>query len=193
MRKPLSYFVFFCETGRCARAGRSGTAYSIVCPDEYSYLIDLHLFLGRPLHVMPSKPGSDVPEGAIGKMPQSMVEEQLAELILWHGSSSDLVGVFYLIKQFFPPFVKTIIKLIDDDLFTRRKILNRFAATRISSISDLGPDLRPIALKEWKICKLDPRVLYRNIATLHLLLSIFFREWRTTDRLELVASIKTGR
>lgn len=35
--------------GRVARAGRTGTAYSIVCPDELPFVIDLHLFLGRPL------------------------------------------------------------------------------------------------------------------------------------------------
>ncbi len=35
--------------GRVARAGRSGTAYSIIGPDELAYLIDLHLFLGRPV------------------------------------------------------------------------------------------------------------------------------------------------
>lgn len=35
--------------GRVARAGRSGTAYSLVAPDEVPYLLDLHLFLGRTL------------------------------------------------------------------------------------------------------------------------------------------------
>lgn len=35
--------------GRVARAGRSGTAYSLVAPDEVPYLLDLHLFLGRAL------------------------------------------------------------------------------------------------------------------------------------------------
>lgn len=37
----------FPPTGRVARAGRSGTAYSLVAPDEVPYLLDLHLFLGR--------------------------------------------------------------------------------------------------------------------------------------------------
>lgn len=32
-----------------ARAGRSGTAYSLVAPDEVPYLLDLHLFLGRSI------------------------------------------------------------------------------------------------------------------------------------------------
>lgn len=32
-----------------ARAGRSGTAYSLVAPDETPFVYDLHLFLGRPV------------------------------------------------------------------------------------------------------------------------------------------------
>ena len=32
-----------------ARAGRSGVSYSLVSTDEIPFLIDLHLFLGRPL------------------------------------------------------------------------------------------------------------------------------------------------
>lgn len=82
----------FCIIGRCARAGRTGTAYNIICPDEYAYLLDLHLFLGRPLHIVPTTRGEDVPEGAIGKMPQSMIEEELAELINWHDTTTDLVS-----------------------------------------------------------------------------------------------------
>ena len=35
--------------GRVARAGRSGTAYSLVAADEVPYMIDLHLFLGKPI------------------------------------------------------------------------------------------------------------------------------------------------
>ena len=36
-----------------ARAGRSGTAYSLVSSDEVAYMLDLHLFLGLgvKLHV----------------------------------------------------------------------------------------------------------------------------------------------
>lgn len=41
---PLSF-----PSGRVGRAGRSGTAYSLICPDEMPYVYDLHLFLGRPV------------------------------------------------------------------------------------------------------------------------------------------------
>ena len=39
-----------CVAGRVARAGRSGKAISLVSPDEYAYLLDLFLFLGRQLN-----------------------------------------------------------------------------------------------------------------------------------------------
>ena len=45
----IMYITCTIITGRVARAGRSGTAYSFVSSDEVPYMIDLHLFLGRPL------------------------------------------------------------------------------------------------------------------------------------------------
>uniref|UniRef100_A0A182K445 RNA helicase n=1 Tax=Anopheles christyi TaxID=43041 RepID=A0A182K445_9DIPT len=43
--------LFIHRVGRCARAGRSGTAYSIFSNDDIAHLIDLHMFLDRPLDV----------------------------------------------------------------------------------------------------------------------------------------------
>lgn len=61
--------------------------------DEYPYLLDLHLFLGRPLVIVPTTGSTKNMESAVGKMPQSMIEEELAELINWHNGSTDLVGL----------------------------------------------------------------------------------------------------
>lgn len=84
--------------GRCARAGRTGTAYSIISPDEYAYLLDLHLFLGRPLRIIRSSESGPLENtnGFVGKMPQAMIEEELAELINWHNCSTDLVCNFII-------------------------------------------------------------------------------------------------
>ena len=46
---PAKAKLFVHRVGRCARAGQSGIAYSLVGADEVPYVIDLHLFLGRPL------------------------------------------------------------------------------------------------------------------------------------------------
>lgn len=47
----LTFNPDLCVSGRVARAGRGGTAFSLVCSDEVPFLYDLHLFLGRPIQV----------------------------------------------------------------------------------------------------------------------------------------------
>merc|ERR1719295_581479 len=43
---PAKSKLFVHRVGRVARAGRTGTAYSLVATDEMAYYIDLQLFLG---------------------------------------------------------------------------------------------------------------------------------------------------
>ncbi|KAJ2013224.1 ATP-dependent RNA helicase dbp10, partial [Coemansia sp. S85] len=43
--------VFVHRVGRVARAGRRGWAYSLVTSEELPHVLDLQLFLGRPLHL----------------------------------------------------------------------------------------------------------------------------------------------
>nr|XP_019589464.1 PREDICTED: ATP-dependent RNA helicase DDX54 [Rhinolophus sinicus] len=76
---PAKGKLFLHRVGRVARAGRSGTAYSLVAPDEVPYLLDLHLFLGRALtlarpHEEPS--GLVGVDGVLGRVPQSVVDEE---------------------------------------------------------------------------------------------------------------------
>ena len=44
---PSKPELFVHRVGRAARAGRHGTAFSILTREELAYLIDLHLFLSR--------------------------------------------------------------------------------------------------------------------------------------------------
>ena len=53
---PATPKLFVHRVGRVARAGTAGTAYSLVTRDEMGYLLDLHLFLGRPLQTAPATP-----------------------------------------------------------------------------------------------------------------------------------------
>ena len=50
--------------GRVARAGRSGRALSLLTRDELPYLLDLHLFLSRPLEPAPVASLADACEAA---------------------------------------------------------------------------------------------------------------------------------
>nr|XP_010341150.1 ATP-dependent RNA helicase DDX54 isoform X2 [Saimiri boliviensis boliviensis] len=76
---PAKGKLFLHRVGRVARAGRSGTAYSLVAPDEIPYLLDLHLFLGRPLALalpLEEPSGAAGVDGVLGRVPQSVVDEE---------------------------------------------------------------------------------------------------------------------
>jgi superfamily II DNA/RNA helicase len=83
------------HAGRCARAGRSGIAYSLVAHDEFAYLLDLHLFLGRPFNASRTEAANkdgDFPDGFIGRIPEVLLEEEHSELKVWHETENDLVS-----------------------------------------------------------------------------------------------------
>lgn len=78
--------------GRVARAGRSGTAFSLVALDELAPLVDLHLFLGRPVKPIPEqglKAGEDW-DGYLGRVGQSVIDEGCSVMKLWHDESVEL-------------------------------------------------------------------------------------------------------
>ncbi|KAL5290764.1 DDX54 family protein [Megaselia abdita] len=60
--------LFVHRVGRCARAGRDGLAYTILSTDDQAHLLDLHLFLGRPLNIQDNE--------MIGVIPQDLMEEE---------------------------------------------------------------------------------------------------------------------
>lgn len=79
--------------GRCARAGKSGQAYSLVTRDEMCYLLDLHLFLGRPFcPVFETPKSNDDTDGLFGIVPQLLIEEELGQLTSWYTSTIEVVS-----------------------------------------------------------------------------------------------------
>jgi ATP-dependent RNA helicase DDX54/DBP10 len=66
-----------------------------VANDELAYLLDLHLFLGRPFNVPLSEASSqdcDFPDGIIGRIPEVLLDEEHSELKVWHETVNDLVS-----------------------------------------------------------------------------------------------------
>ncbi|VDM56214.1 unnamed protein product [Angiostrongylus costaricensis] len=70
---PPKAKLFVHRVGRVARAGRSGTAISLIAPDELPYLTDLFLFLGKPMQFARDDDKYDKEITLIGKTPESIV------------------------------------------------------------------------------------------------------------------------
>lgn len=68
MHFPGKPKLFVHRVGRCARAGRQGTAYSIFSTDDEAHLLDLHLFLNRPFNLKDTS--------HLGIIPPDMLEEE---------------------------------------------------------------------------------------------------------------------
>lgn len=81
-------------SGRCARAGRIGTAFSLVSSEEVPYVLDLHLFLGKKLNLIEenNKVKKENSDGAFGKIPAFLVESQQTDLIDWHQCNDEIVS-----------------------------------------------------------------------------------------------------
>ncbi|XP_062999970.1 ATP-dependent RNA helicase DDX54 [Elgaria multicarinata webbii] len=87
---PAKPKLFLHRVGRVARAGRSGTAYSLVAPDETPYVFDLHLFLGRPLVLASPHDKPADSDGVFGRVPQSVIDDEESLLQTDHERSLEL-------------------------------------------------------------------------------------------------------
>ncbi|VDM67536.1 unnamed protein product, partial [Strongylus vulgaris] len=70
---PPKAKLFVHRVGRVARAGRSGTAISLIAPDEMPYLADLFLFLGKPMRFAHDDDKYDEETTLIGRVPEDVV------------------------------------------------------------------------------------------------------------------------
>jgi ATP-dependent RNA helicase DDX54/DBP10 len=90
---PAKSKLFVHRVGRVARAGRTGTAYSLVATDEMAYFIDLQLFLGGSPALVPLSGSENLDwNRLLGRVPQTVNEEYADQLTAWHRDSADLVN-----------------------------------------------------------------------------------------------------
>ncbi|XP_069668807.1 ATP-dependent RNA helicase DDX54 isoform X2 [Periplaneta americana] len=102
--------LFVHRVGRCARAGRSGVAYSLVGNDEFAYLLDLHLFLGRPFNTSQPQMSSeedDFTDGVIGRIPEHILEEEHSELMVWHDTDNDLANMKTVCSNAYKQYIRS--------------------------------------------------------------------------------------
>ncbi|CAI9598574.1 unnamed protein product, partial [Staurois parvus] len=107
---PPKAKLFLHRVGRVARAGRSGTAYSLVAHDETPYVYDLHLFLGRPLKLAgdpQTDSGDQEADGALGRVPQSLIDDEDALLITDHERSLELQNLHRISENAYKQYSKS--------------------------------------------------------------------------------------
>ncbi|XP_047334167.1 putative DEAD-box ATP-dependent RNA helicase 29 [Impatiens glandulifera] len=114
--------IFVHRVGRVARAGRTGTAFSFVTAEDMPYVLDLHLFLSKPIRPAPTEEeilqdmdgAMSVVDQAIangetvyGRFPQTIIDlisDRVREVI---DSSGDLVAMQKACKNAFRLYSKT--------------------------------------------------------------------------------------
>lgn len=109
--------LFVHRSGRAARAGRTGTAYSLLTREELPFLLDLHLFLSRPLRPAAvqgireaaAEAGTLAPDaGSIyGTFPQAALDDLLVRVRAALAGSHDLSGQLKSAENAFRLYLKT--------------------------------------------------------------------------------------
>lgn len=75
-------------SGRCARAGREGTAFSLVSTDDEAHLLDLYLFLNRTFDIRKNS--------EIGRVPAELLEEEHEAVLKWLANQHIVSDFFFL-------------------------------------------------------------------------------------------------
>ncbi|KAJ9529743.1 hypothetical protein QJQ45_014516 [Haematococcus lacustris] len=110
--------LFVHRVGRAARMGRCGTAYSLLTRDELPYLLDLHLYLGRPVRPAPlvpdaaqvaaaSQPQDNEGASLFGSVPDELLSPQIEHLRELHACSTDLSSVERTLSNAFALYLRT--------------------------------------------------------------------------------------
>ncbi|GAA6105720.1 ATP-dependent RNA helicase DDX54 [Tachysurus ichikawai] len=103
---PSKAKLFLHRVGRVARAGRSGRAFSLICLDEVPFVYDLHLFLGRSLHLATVDHSHDA-DGVLGRVPQSILDDEDSHVLAAHENSLDLQNLKRISENAYKQYLKS--------------------------------------------------------------------------------------
>ncbi|CAH1247532.1 DDX54 [Branchiostoma lanceolatum] len=104
---PCKPKLFVHRVGRVARAGRSGTAYSLVAPDETPLMLDLHLFLGRALKVAGKDKSTQDWDGLYSKVPQSIIDDEDANIRVYFENNLELGNLKRVSERGYSAYLKS--------------------------------------------------------------------------------------
>ena len=110
---PSRSKLFVHRVGRTARAGRSGTAYSLISNDELPYLFTLSLFLNQPFKAANTSilnnenDDDDDDECKYGTVPQTIIDEENEIIQKLHGQFSELDSMEKVCQSAYKQYLKT--------------------------------------------------------------------------------------
>jgi ATP-dependent RNA helicase DDX54/DBP10 len=103
---PAKSKLFVHRVGRVARAGRMGTAYSLIAPDETPFVYSLNLFLNRTFKLAKADMNSNE-DGVYGPVPQNIIDEEIELLERIHSQSIDLNGMKKVCSNAYKQYLKS--------------------------------------------------------------------------------------
>lgn len=106
---PSKSKLFVHRVGRTARAGRCGTAYSLISNDELPYLFSLSLFLNSPFKIADTILNNENtdPDAIYGTIPQSIIDEENEIIEKLHVQNSDLDSIEKVCHSAYKQYLKT--------------------------------------------------------------------------------------
>ncbi|KAL6740170.1 hypothetical protein Aduo_013554 [Ancylostoma duodenale] len=104
---PPKAKLFVHRVGRVARAGRSGTAISLIAPDELPYLADLFLFLGKPMRFAHDDDKYDEETTIIGRAPEDVVALESEFFNTIHDNNEEMIDLRQKATNAMMRFVRT--------------------------------------------------------------------------------------
>ena len=106
--------LFVHRSGRVARAGRKGAAYALVTPEEMPYMVDVHMFIGKPLKSGLSAQGKACAtreaglEGCFyGRLPMSDLDDYVGRTLHLFSADVDLANLQRTANNAFKLYLKT--------------------------------------------------------------------------------------
>ena len=105
---PATPKLFLHRVGRVARAGRMGTAYSLISTDEISYLFDVQEFIGRTIKYATTIDQDDKDYHLIfGNVPQAIIDEELETIRKLTETNIDLINLFKVQQHAYQHYLRS--------------------------------------------------------------------------------------
>ena len=172
---PTKMKLFIHRSGRTARAGQSGSSYSIVTPEEIGYMNDLSLFVGRKHYdrVLPEHEGNTEEEKAqawkdlvqdpqricYGSLPQHLLDEYNTAIArLWEINKENFEPLRKSIKNAMLKYSKTKDPASQASVTVMRKLWNeRSVAVHPALLDQVNDKERALATFKDQLSKFKPK------------------------------------